>query len=137
MTLFTIGYEGREIAGFIECLRGAGVRVLLDVRASPRIYAVEPAPWPFRMVPLSRTLRSYGIQYGHISSLGSANHYDPSDSPMRLVDEETGMQILTDILQEGNAVAIMCAEKSHRHCHRSMIAQLACIKLPELAVQNL
>jgi uncharacterized protein (DUF488 family) len=31
----TIGYEGGTVAGFIRALKGAGVELVLDIRAAP------------------------------------------------------------------------------------------------------
>jgi len=55
--LFTIGYEGRSVAEFIDQLESAGVERVVDVRDLPLSRRAG-----FSKTPLQRALSDVGIQ---------------------------------------------------------------------------
>src|SRR3569833_2591238 len=67
--LATNGYEGTTVDVFLDTLRGAGIQLLVDVRA----VAMSRRPG-FAKSALSANLREAGIDYLHLRKLGS-----PSD----------------------------------------------------------
>lgn len=124
--LFTIGYQGRDLAEFIGLLRDAGVHLLADVRLTPL-----SRKRGFSKSKLSEALQQAGIRYEHLRELGNpkaireaarsvedcldlyADHMN-GEWPDRLARLEA--------LAAGQRVAIMCMESDHRECHRSIVA---------------
>jgi ParB family chromosome partitioning protein len=64
-TIYTIGYEGRDIDEFIELLRKYEIKVVIDIRHQTEF--VKPA---FSEEPLERQLAYHGIKYIKLESLG-------------------------------------------------------------------
>lgn len=130
MKLYTIGYEGRAVENFVEDLSRAGVEVLVDVREMP----VSRKPG-FSKTKLSRYVTDEGIDYLHLKSLGS-----PRDSRRRL--RESGdfdtfsreyvnhlesstedLGALLALLNSGRQAALMCFERDHAWCHRTLLVR--------------
>ncbi len=65
-TIFTIGYEGATVDGFLATLKAAGVERLIDVRALP--LSRRPG---FSKSPLAAALKEVGIDYVHLKDLGT------------------------------------------------------------------
>jgi len=66
LRLFTIGYEGADLAAFLECLEKNAVECLIDVRE-----IAFSRKKGFSKTPLSRALEARGIHYVHLKELGS------------------------------------------------------------------
>ena len=66
MRIFTIGYEGATMDGFIAALKHAGVERVIDVRALP--LSRRPG---FSKTPLCGALDEAGIEYVHLKALGT------------------------------------------------------------------
>ena len=66
MTIYTIGYEGATMDGFIAALRETGVRRVIDVRALP--LSRRPG---FSKSTLAASLKAEGIDYVHLKALGT------------------------------------------------------------------
>src|SRR6476659_1916370 len=66
MRIFTIGYEGTTVAEFINALRKAVVRRLIDVRALP--LSRRPG---FSKTALRGAVEEAGIEYVHLKALGT------------------------------------------------------------------
>ena len=128
--LFTIGYEGKTQAEFLDELRAAGVELVIDVRA----VAASRRPG-FSKTALAGGLRERGIDYLHLRPLGT-----PADgrqaaragrvAEMRAIyadqleTPEAGLA-LEQALAEAAArpSALLCYELGAPDCHRSMLAQ--------------
>jgi uncharacterized protein (DUF488 family) len=129
--LYTIGYEGRAVEDFVEDLRFADVEVLVDVRELPQ--SRKPG---FSKSKLSEYVSRAGVQYLHLRSLGS-----PRDSRRRL--RESGdfdafsreyadhlevnaedVYALVELINSGRRAAIMCFERDHTRCHRSLLVSV-------------
>jgi uncharacterized protein (DUF488 family) len=128
--VYTVGYEGRKIDGFLDCLLRAGIRRLVDVRrnAVARRYG-------FHGSTLARLCRNVGIEYAHHPQLGIAS------AQRATIHTEAEYATLfrtyeTTTLDEGHAEvervssalarspsALMCAEADPKRCHRSRLAQ--------------
>jgi uncharacterized protein (DUF488 family) len=128
-TLISLGYEGRSVDELVNDLRRQSVAILVDVRLTP--LSRKPGMSKRR---LAAALRQVGIDYVHLPALGN-----PKDNrePFRagepasrrrfraLLHEEIALQALDQIggLLEGGAVAVLCFERSHEHCHRYLVAE--------------
>ncbi len=136
-TLFTIGYEGKTQAEFLQELRAAGVELLIDVRA----VAASRRPG-FSKTALANGLREFGIDYLHLRALGT-----PADgrqaaragriAEMRAIyadqlETPEASLALEQALAEAGArpAALLCYEREAPDCHRSMLAQRMIERVP-------
>src|SRR4051794_15270252 len=131
---FTIGHSTRPLTEFIEMLRRAGVRILVDVRKIPRS-RTNPQ---YNRENLGESLAQVQIGYEHISELGGrrGKREDvPSDLNAFWTNESFhnyADYALSEPFQHGLArlralgvqqpCAIMCAEAVWWRCHRRIIA---------------
>lgn len=127
--LYTIGYEGADIGGFLRTLDACGIQQLLDVRDVP----VSRKPG-FSKSALETKLRDRGIDYAHLKALGDPK---PGREAMRRGDYPAFLEIYTEHLASdaaqkalGAAVAIagervsvlLCFERIPKECHRMIVA---------------
>lgn len=136
-TIYTIGYEGKELKEFIELLKSNGIEYLLDVR-----FSVESQYKPdFSKAILSRELERVKIHYIHKKELGVPhelqNPYKDGGIPFEcfekyyrwhLTKEVEFSKVLNEIKESGKT-ALMCYEKYATEkrdqkisCHRSILA---------------
>ncbi len=143
-TLYTIGYQSATVADFLDALEGAGVELLVDVRA----VAASRRPG-FAKSALAANLETRKIAYYHIRSVGT-----PSDgrvkakagdhAGMRAIyleylktdDAQSGLSELEALIRLGRPTCIMCFEDDPTHCHRSIVAATLQERMP-LRVQHL
>ncbi|MCA1375687.1 MULTISPECIES: DUF488 domain-containing protein [Bradyrhizobium] len=130
MKLFTAGYEGSSPSELFECLRQSGVKLLIDVRDVP-----ISRKRGFSKTSLAAGLASVGIDYLHLKGLG-----DPK--PGRVAAREGryaefrkifGAHMRTSAAQQALATAVskaslnhaclLCFERDHTNCHRSIVAE--------------
>ncbi|MDP1646965.1 MAG: DUF488 domain-containing protein [Rubrivivax sp.] len=126
--LFTIGYEGAELADFIATLARAGVTTLLDVRELPLSRKKG-----FSKRALAEALSVSGIAYRHERDLGSPKtirqrlHSD-GDYEQFFESFSTYLRQQRPLLKElagalDGKVALMCFERDPATCHRSVVAR--------------
>lgn len=128
--VFTIGYEGTDIARFVQTLKAVGIECVADVRAVP-----HSRKKGFSKKSLSQALFDAGIEYQHFLSLGDPK---PGRDAARAGDYETFRSIYTDHLAlddsqasledlvavvENRKTCLLCFERDPKTCHRSIIAQ--------------
>ena len=130
--LYTIGYEGLAIAGYIRKLRDAGVGVVADVRAMPS--SRKPG---FSKGTLSAKLERHGIRYVHLPSAG--NPFRDSDDPMRdyrrfVKKDPTGVKDIEKLVKtaakQKETVCLTCYEGPAEYCHRSVLAAALSKRIP-------
>ena len=125
--VLTIGYEGRKIDEFIDCLKNYHITRLIDVREIPL-----SRKRGFSKSVLKERLESENIEYVHLKSLGS-----PSQIRHKLkADWDYNYffkAYLKYLSQNQNAIievyryitdglnCIMCFERFPDKCHRSVI----------------
>jgi uncharacterized protein (DUF488 family) len=127
-TLYTIGYEGTDIARFIHLLVTTGVEVLADVRAVPL-----SRKRGFSKKALAERLSQAGIRYVHFKDLGDpkpgreAARAGKYDKFRRLytghLATTAAASALRDLarLADANTICLMCFERDPAVCHRSMV----------------
>jgi uncharacterized protein (DUF488 family) len=128
MTIFTIGYEGLDIASFIETLKAHGIETVVDVRELP--LSRKPC---FSKRSLSEALKVAGLTYVHMAALGcprpvrdrykldrSWEHYTKGFLRY-LKTQDEAIRELTDKAAASNC-ALLCFEADYRLCHRSFVA---------------
>lgn len=128
--LFTIGYEGTTVDGVVAALRGAGVALLIDVRAVPQS---RKAGFSKRL--LAGTLLEAGIGYMHLRGLGTPK---PGRDAARRGDSATMQRIFhahlatpeaqfdlgrARMLVGEAACCLLCFERDPAQCHRALVAE--------------
>jgi uncharacterized protein (DUF488 family) len=131
MTLFTFGYEGHAIDGFIARLKKAGVTVVVDVRELPLSRKKG-----FSKTVFATMLTKAGIAYRHEPVLGCPkpirNQYKSDGNWQRyekafnnyLATQATAVAELAKFSKISRA-CLVCFEADFNFCHRSLVARAA------------
>ena len=138
--VYSVGYEGFTLRGFTECMVQSRVEIVVDVRLN----AVSRRPG-FSKKSLAAALEAEGITYLHEPKLG--NPPDNRDS-FRNGDIHVGRKRMQKILTNGSRdslrrvgdlargrrIAVLCVERDHAHCHRSVITDALVNLEPQLEI---
>jgi uncharacterized protein (DUF488 family) len=135
--LFTIGYEGKTPDEFLAQLRGAGVELLIDVRA----VAASRRPG-FSKTALAASVREQGVDYVHFRALGTPAAGREAARKGRTADmrriyagqletpeAELALEQALDAAAERRA-ALLCYEADAAGCHRTMLAERMVARTP-------
>lgn len=120
--VISIGYEGRTVDGLVRQLKECGVRELLDVRELP--LSRKPG---FSKKTLSETLEANGINYRHIREAGNPYRREKADVVRCLqlyakhLNDNPGIVAQVAACFGEYPVAVLCFERDHRCCHRSVL----------------
>jgi len=129
-TVFTIGYERRDGDELLARLRDVGVETLVDVRERPFSRKVD-----FRSTRLQERCKRAGIAYLHDAGLGSttaqrdtlkaSGDIDSFMKTFRAYASKRLDQQISDLceLAEEECIAMLCYERCHHECHRSVLAE--------------
>jgi uncharacterized protein (DUF488 family) len=131
-TLFTIGYEQTPAQSVLDELQGAGVKLLVDVRA----VAASRRPG-FSKTALAAGLDERGISYIHLRGLGTpkdgreaarSGHYDTLrriyDAHLKTPQAKEQLDELSALVKTAGPICLLCYERDHAHCHRQWIAEI-------------
>ncbi len=134
----TIGYQGATIHTFLDALGGAGVELLVDIRA----VASSRRPG-FSKSALAANLHGAGIDYRHLRDLGTpaagrvaaraGRHAEMREIFQAHLAEhhaQAALQALADIVHAGRRVCLLCFEADAAHCHRALVADALAALLP-------
>jgi uncharacterized protein (DUF488 family) len=129
--LFTIGYEAATPAALGDALAGAGVELLVDVRA----VANSRRPG-FSKRALAAGVDERGIGYLHLRALGTpaegrAAARAGRHAEMKAIFAEQletaaakeDLAALIEMTRSGRRLCLLCFEREPEHCHRMMIAE--------------
>ena len=131
---FTIGHSTRPLDVFVDLLRDADVRFVVDVRTVPRS-RTNPQ---YNGDALPESLAAFQIGYEHMAALGGLRGRQPAVSPTTNAywenqsfhnyadyamgeDFHAGFRRLRE-LGRATPCATMCAESLWWRCHRRIIA---------------
>jgi uncharacterized protein (DUF488 family) len=129
MKLRTIGYEAATQAAVIECLKRAGVEVLIDVRA-----VASSRRAGFSKTILAASLAQAGIDYVHLRALGTPKAGRQAVRAGRIAEMEriyeahlaepqAQLQLAEALDIAGRRpAALLCYEAEALHCHRRIVA---------------
>lgn len=131
-TIYTVGYEGLDAAGFVALLQEHGIQVVYDIRDTP--WSRKPG---FNKEDLRENLLAAGISYVHLPSLGVPKHVrdryhqeknwdwfcDTYRDTLRARKVSPDLRSIAEQAQSSRCV-LMCFEADHRVCHRSVVAQI-------------
>jgi uncharacterized protein (DUF488 family) len=138
---WTIGYEGADLDDFLATLRCVGVRLVIDVRELPISRRKG-----FGKAVLSARLGENGIGYVHLKGLG-----DPKEGRdaaragdmerfraifnrhMKSAAAQTDLQRAEKLVEEGG-VCLLCYERDHDKCHRTLVATQISDRIPSRIV---
>ena len=142
--LYTIGYEQTPPKAVFDELEGAGVKLLVDVRA----VASSRRPG-FSKNALAAGLKERGIAYVHLRGLGTpkegriaaragdmktlARIYMKHLKTPQAKDE---IEELAALVDAAGPVCLLCYERDHQVCHRKFIAEII-EERDHVAVENL
>ncbi len=127
--LFTIGYEGKNIEGFINTLIQNNIKSLCDVRKNPL-----SRKFGFSKGKLKHITEAVGIKYFHIPDLGIESDKRSSlttveDYQCLFSNYEETLPNLSPLLQQVYSllradvrIALMCYERNPEMCHRHVIS---------------
>jgi uncharacterized protein (DUF488 family) len=130
-TIFTIGHGARPIEAFLELLRSAGVRSLVDVRTAP---GSRKHP-QFGQDALAATLERHGVAYVWERDLGGFRKARPGSRHTAL--RNAGFRGYADHMEtppfrsardrlmamaRETPTAYMCAESLWWRCHRRLLS---------------
>jgi uncharacterized protein (DUF488 family) len=128
MTIFTIGYEGLEINGFMSLLHKHNIQKVVDIRELP--LSRKPG---FSKKSLANVLILAGIEYQHMAELGCPrpvrDRYRLDGNWKRYTEgflsylqtQDTAISVLSAMVEQSNC-ALLCYEANPSLCHRSMVA---------------
>jgi uncharacterized protein (DUF488 family) len=131
--VFTIGYEGASIESYVNRLISKNIELLVDVRNNPVSMKTG-----FSKKQLENIMSNFSIMYMHLPTLGI-----PSPLRKKYLTKEskdyTGLfdiykneilnnaseelNLLKDLVDRNNRIALTCFEKDPECCHRKIIAE--------------
>ena len=127
--LFTIGYEGADLADFVATLQAAGVPRVVDVRA----LAISRRKG-FAKRALSSALTEAGIEYVHLRGLGNPKPgreaaWAGDSTAFRSIFishvakdvAQADLALAASMVADGNS-CLLCFERDHAVCHRAIVA---------------
>jgi uncharacterized protein (DUF488 family) len=141
--MISIGYEGRDLDGFLKALKDHHVEVLVDVRLNP-----ISRKRGFSKRALSEVLAVNGIEYVHTPQLGNpkenrAGFSGPGLEAARrkyMAHLNNGSRrVYEDVVERARneRIALLCVERDDRYCHRGCIIAQAKVDRPALKVHRL
>jgi len=128
MSIYTIGYEGLDMDGFLALLHAGNVEMVVDIRELP--LSRKPG---FSKSGLRDTLNLHGFDYIHVPELGCPKPIREqyrSDQNWSRYKEDFLRYLASqdDVITELSAMAatttcaLLCFEADYNYCHRSMVA---------------
>jgi uncharacterized protein (DUF488 family) len=130
--LFTIGYEQTPAKAVLDELEGAGVKLLVDVRA----VAASRRPG-FSKSQLAAGLDARGISYLHLRGLGTPKEgreaarggqfgllHKIYAAHLKTPQAKEQLDELSALVNKSGPICILCYERDHTHCHRQWIAEI-------------
>jgi uncharacterized protein (DUF488 family) len=128
MRIFTIGYEGTTVGEFLNTLKEAGVRRVIDVRALP--LSRRPG---FSKSALRAALDEAGIEYVHLKALGTPANGRAAARAGKQAELEkiyAGQLELPEAIAQSAQMldlagempsALLCMERDPAQCHRTLL----------------
>jgi uncharacterized protein (DUF488 family) len=130
-TVFTIGHGTRPVEELVECLLGASVGTLVDIRRFP----TSRRNPQFDRDRVAASLGAAGIAYRHVEELGGRRSGEEGEGRFACIREAafrsylarmgrpSWQEALAAVLTE-QAPCLMCAETVWWRCHRRLVADL-------------
>ena len=129
--LFTIGYEGRSLEGYLNELIAQSVDVVCDIRRNP-----VSKKYGFSKRQLKGAAEALRMTYIHMPELGiesrqrqnlrSAQDYRSlfdEYAKTTLSQSESCVSRIIDLIREHGRLALTCFEADHNRCHRGCVVE--------------
>jgi len=127
--LFTLGYEGLNLPGFLQILEANDVQTLIDVRQRP--FSRKPG---FSQAALRAATLVEGMRYSHMRALGCPQDVrdafkDNEDWTQYTRDYKSYLQTQALLVQalarraERERCCLVCFEADAQSCHRLFVAE--------------
>ncbi len=129
--LYTLGYEGISIDGYLNKLNYHNIKILFDVRKNP-----ISRKFGFSISKLKPYVEKLGIEYIHIPELGIASdlrkQLDSQSSYKKLFNlyqndilprQEQALKLIKSTVSNHGIGALTCFEADYKLCHRNKITQ--------------
>jgi len=128
--LYTVGYEGAELADFLATLAAHKIKQIIDVRELPLSRKKG-----FSKNALSEALAKLGIAYLHLKSLGdpkpgreAARNGDISEFRRIYARHLGGAEAKAGLIAAAAAArkitsGLLCYERDYTDCHRAIVAK--------------
>jgi uncharacterized protein (DUF488 family) len=143
-TIHTIGFTRKTLQQFIECLRAAEVREVIDIRLRNTSQLAGWSKYPDIAYLLTE---GFGIAYEHHREFAPSAElldeyhkthdwlaYEPRFKQI-LADRQLRREAETLLMKE--QVCLLCAEPQADHCHRRLVAEYLQSLVPELEIRHL
>ena len=130
IAVYTLGYEGMSIDGFMSNLLGEGIRAIVDVRANP-----VSRKYGFARSSLKRIAERLELDYHHLPELGIST----TERRQSLTTEELRQALLVQYAEQMTAredalmaavellrakpSVLVCMEREVERCHRGQLAR--------------
>ena len=131
--LYTVGYGNEEEADFLGRLEQAGINFILDVRRKDA-HSWNPKYRPGYSAGMHELLRTAKISYWPLLFFNPyfdlGNRFDKlSDYRDWISNGPKPQRFLENIAMflagnSGIIPCLLCAERSHEHCHRTIVAEV-------------
>jgi uncharacterized protein (DUF488 family) len=136
-TVFTIGFTKKSLRQFVETLRAAGVRRVVDVRLRN---TSQLAGWS-KQPDIGYLLEEgFGIAYEHRPEFAPTpeilDKYKKEDSDWAGYEERFN-RLLDERKPEKDAICLLCAEATPEHCHRRLVAEYLRELAPDIEIKHL
>ncbi len=130
VAVYTIGYEGRSVDGFLNKLLHSGIRRIVDVRANP-----VSMKYGFAKSSLSGLAAKLGIGYVHCPELGiSSNRRKQAQTATdflkllnyyesRILPAQDDDAAKVAELMKAMPSVLLCMEREAVNCHRGRLAK--------------
>jgi uncharacterized protein (DUF488 family) len=129
--VYTAGYEGQSIDGFLNMLVQQGIRLVIDVRNNP-----VARRYGFHKATLSRLAGYLDLEYVHVPELGVQSQYRKGLASLSDYEalfeqykahiakhEEEAVHRIAQLMNEKPSV-LVCMERDPNYCHRSRLAEV-------------
>jgi uncharacterized protein (DUF488 family) len=123
MTIYTVGYERRELDEFVALLGAAGIERVVDVRDLPLSRRKG-----FSKTPLAAALAEHDIEYVHLRAAGNPHRKDDASGAEIIRRYRAHVRRSPEIVDQvlaataGKRSALLCLEREPAACHRGVLA---------------
>ena len=143
--IYTIGFTKKSLREFIEVLRAAGVRRVVDVRLRN---TSQLAGWSKQPNFGYLLEEGFGIAYEHRPEFAPSpeilDAYKKEGGDWasyevrfnRLLDERKPNEQAHELLAK-EAICLLCAEPTAEHCHRRLVAEYLRKLAPKIEIKHL
>ncbi len=143
-TIFTIGFTKKSLRDFVETLRRAGVRRIVDVRLRN---TSQLAGWSKQPDFAYLLEEGFGVAYEHhpefaptdelLDDYKKDHDWSRYEERFNRLLAERGPEAEARELLKKDSICLLCAEPTADKCHRRMVAEYMRSLAPETEVRHL